>query len=452
MVKLKKIYTCQQCGYTRHKWSGQCSECSEWNTFIENVDQPHAINTNHKIGKELEFFSLANINTNYQRYKTHIQEFDRVCGSGLVPAGSTVLVGGDPGIGKSTLLLQISAILSQHYLVHYISGEEAIDQIKIRASRLNISDCNIHLASSNSLDDIIVSLDKHKPQIVIIDSIQTIYSSTAESSHGSITQIKTCSHALINYAKQNNIIIIIIGHVTKDGAIAGPRVLEHMVDSVLYFEGNRKDQFRILRSVKNRFGSTNEIGVFEMNTNGLTEVKNPSAIFLNHTNTEVNGSAVFIGIEGTRPILSEVQSLIANTNYATPKRSIVGWDANRLAMIIAVLETRCGLNTSTKDIYLNIVGGLKIQDPAADLAVAASLMSSITSKPINRHYAFCGEICLSGEVKGISYLESRVKEAIKIGFTTIYVPNNSNISKSLQTNGIKIESIEHINDLKCLFN
>ncbi len=423
------IYQCQNCGAQYKKWAGKCDECGSWNS----ITQETAIGSQAKIKKiinrskadDIEFLGLKGEQPVPPRMISGINEFDRVCGGGLV-FGSAILVGGDPGIGKSTLLLQVLATLAQkkttgqHY---YISGEEGIEQIRMRAERLHLSEAKVMLAANNQLTNILLSLDKMPiGSVVIIDSIQTLYTEAIDSAPGTVAQIRTCASELIRMAKQKNITVVLVGHVTKEGAIAGPKVLEHIVDCVLYFEGERHHQFRILRTVKNRFGPTDEIGIFEMTDSGLQEVINPSAIFIKDRTTQP-GSVIFVGLEGTRPVLMEIQTLIAPSSFGTPRRSVVGWDSSRLAMIIAVLETRCRLSLASQDIFLNVTGGLRIQEPAADMAVAAALISSIFKKSLSEKLVIIGEVGLGGEIRGINHCSIRLKEAAKLGFEIAYLPS-----------------------------
>jgi DNA repair protein RadA/Sms len=431
MTKSKTSYICQQCGGVQSKWSGQCQACGEWNCLIEEVHHAAPKSMQRSKGQVLEFTGLNQELTVHPRLKTHISEFDRVCGDGLVP-GSVVLVGGDPGIGKSTLLLQVAANManSNHETI-YISGEEAIDQLRLRAQRLKVEGSPVKLVAATHVTDILASLEKMPTtRLVIIDSIQTMYVSSIDSSPGTVSQVRASAHDLIQYAKKNDVTVIIVGHVTKEGTLAGPRVLEHMVDTVLYFEGERGHQFRILRGVKNRFGATDEIGVFEMTDTGLQEVVNPSALFLSDRQEDVSGAAVFAGIEGTRPLLVEIQALISPTAYGTPRRAVVGWDQNRLAMVIAVLEARCNVNIGMRDVYLNVAGGLRIQEPAADLAVAAALVSALYDQPLPNDAIFCGEVGLSGEIRGITQIIPRLKEAAKLGFKHAYCPKSAFYKKA----------------------
>ena len=427
MARSNVVYVCQECGANQVKWSGQCDTCGEWNTIVEEAAQdttPKGL-TNKK-GRKIDFVGLKGSEKPLPRMKSNITEFDRVCGGGLVP-GSAVLVGGDPGIGKSTVLLQVCTALSKikDSRCVYISGEEAIDQVRMRADRLGLTNANVELASATNVRDIIESLDDHDaPTVVVADSVQTLYVDNLDSAPGTVTQVRSSAQELIRLAKRRGFVLFLVGHVTKDGNIAGPKILEHMVDCVLYFEGERGHQFRILRAVKNRFGPADEIGVFEMTDAGLAEVPNPSAIFLADREDGVSGASVFAGIEGSRPMLMEIQALTAPTSFGTPRRAVVGWDANRLSMILAVLEARCGLSIGGHDVYLNVAGGLRISEPAADLAVAAALVSSVTRVPVPAEVVVFGEIGLSGEVRPISQSEVRLKEASKLGFRGAVAPEN----------------------------
>jgi len=428
---MKVAFICQQCGGSHSKWSGQCHACGEWNTLIEEVQENAPKSLQRSRGQALEFTDLNHESALLPRIQSHITEFDRVCGNGIVP-GSVILVGGDPGIGKSTLLLQVATqIAGDGIRTVYVSGEEATDQLRLRARRLKVEKAPVSLVTATNIVDVIASIERHgQVGLVIIDSIQTMYVDTIDSSPGTVSQVRAAAHDLIKFAKKNEIAVIMVGHVTKEGTLAGPRVLEHMVDTVLYFEGERGHQFRILRGVKNRFGATDEIGVFEMTDTGLQEVSNPSALFLGDRQENVSGTAVFAGIEGTRPLLVEVQALISPTSYGTPRRAVVGWDQNRLAMVIAVLESRCNVPIGMRDVYLNVVGGLRIQEPAADLAVAAALISGLFNSPLPHDAIFCGEIGLTGEIRGINQLEQRLKEASKLGFKQAYCPKTTFNKKS----------------------
>lgn len=451
----KTIFICQNCGSVQKKWSGQCKDCGEWNTITEEAEEGGLISQSSDIVKTLEtaneiiFEKLDKEISESPREIIGISELDRVLGGGLVK-GSAVLIGGDPGIGKSTLLLQTMCTLSNKGLnCLYISGEESTNQVRIRAQRLQLEKSPLKLASATCINDIIKSLVKEQPQIVVIDSIQTIFNPEISSAAGTVSQVRSCGNELINLAKTKNVTLIIVSHVNKDGQIAGPKVLEHMVDTVLYFEGDKEYQFRILRSIKNRFGAANEIGIFEMHDTGLMEIVNPSQLFLSSREDLVSGSAVLAALEGTRPLLAEVQALIAPSYLPSPRRAVVGWDQNRLAMIIAVLSTRFGINLYDKEVYLNIVGGLKINEPAADLAVAVSLISAFKDKAIPRNWVFMGEIGLSGEVRMVSQIEYRLKEAEKLGFVKAIVPEGINRIKSFKRDKFKLEiiTIKHVRDL-----
>lgn len=404
-----------------------------------------------KHSKTVESISLKDApqSITYKRFITDIQEFDRVCGGGLVP-GSVILVGGDPGIGKSTLLLQVASALSRKHACFYISGEEGTDQICLRAHRLGVTNSPVQLSANNDLRSIIGTLEsKECPQFAVIDSIQTIYLDSLDAAPGTVTQVRTCAQELIRVAKKKNLVLILVGHVTKEGTLAGPRVLEHMVDTVLYFEGDRGHQFRILRSVKNRFGASDEIGVFEMTQQGLMEVTNPSAAFIADRQEHVSGSVVFAGIEGTRPLLVEIQALAASSPFAAPRRNVIGWDTGRLAMIMAVLEARCGINFAGKDVFLNVAGGLKISEPAADLAVALALLSSLSGHPIPADHVVFGEIGLSGEIRTVGQISNRLKEAEKLGFKGAIVPcaKKQDIRKTSQFTIHELKGITEIMSL-----
>lgn len=450
MAKNTSTFACQACGSVYPRWVGKCEACGEWNTIVE--EKVAAIPKGMKPGKsnQIDFVSLEGTRDQSSRYTTQIKEFDRVCGGGLVP-GSLVLVGGDPGIGKSTLLLQVCAFLSSENSVAYISGEEAVDQIRLRAERLGVQKSSVMLAATSSLRDILSTLEaKDPPQVVVIDSIQTMYIDNIDSAPGTVSQVRGCAAELMRVAKAKNIAVVLVGHVTKEGMIAGPRVLEHMVDAVFYFEGDRGHQFRILRSVKNRYGATDEIGVFEMCDKGLVEVQNPSSLFLENRSSELSGVSVFAGIEGSRPILCEIQGLVAPSTLASPRRTVVGSDSGRLSMILAVLETRCSIKMNNRDVFLSIAGGLKISEPAADLAVAASLLSSFTNTPLPSDTIIMGEIGLGGEVRAVKQPELRLKEASKLGFKTAIMPQNSKLNP--KKHNISIRPVAHLSDIMSLFN
>ncbi len=410
----------------------------------------HGSAKSKKSHSKIDFVPLKGEKKHLPRHLSGIGEFDRVVGGGLVP-GSATLVGGDPGIGKSTLLLQVVCKLAKNVRVAYVSGEEAIDQVRLRADRLGVAEVACDLASATSVRDIAAALDHaDAPQIAVIDSIQTMYVDTIDSAPGTVAQVRTSAQELIRVAKKRDIALILVGHVTKEGTIAGPRVLEHMVDTVLYLEGERGHQFRILRAVKNRFGPTDEIGVFEMQEKGLEEVHNPSALFLADRRGDSTGAAVFAGLEGTRPVLVEIQALVAPSSYGTPRRAVIGWDAGRLAMVLAVLEARCGVQFGNNDVYLNVAGGLRVSEPAADLAVAAALVSSLTGVAVPAEVVVFGEIGLSGEIRRVSGPELRLKEAAKLGFAAALTPKNEQ-AKQNQNNGIKRTELDGLSQLFPLF-
>lgn len=491
----KTAYSCQECGAIHFKWSGRCKDCGSWNSLVEEYAEGGASshfsrisdnNQKKSSAKKIELVELDGQTQEFARIKTSIGELDRVLGGGLVQ-GSVALIGGNPGIGKSTLLIQTANLLAQENCeVIYVSGEESIDQVRLRAKRLGLGNKAIKLAATTNVNDIVNSLadkksnkkksggvlsglndneekkdnknsENHKNKVVIIDSIQTMFLEDLSSAPGSVAQVRAAASELTVFAKKNNITLLIVSHVTKDGQIAGPKVLEHIVDTVLYFEGEKDLHFRILRAVKNRFGAAGEIGVFEMNDLGLSEVDNPSEIFLANYDRDTSGTSVFAGIEGTRPILVEVQALIAPSYMPSPRRAVVGWDSSRLAMIIAVLGSRFGLNLSDKEVYLNIVGGIEVKETAADLAIAGALISAARDLAIPSSTILIGEIGLTGEVRMISNLEDRLKEAEKLGFENCIIPKanekNKNF-KALKNNlkKINIKTISHVRDLaKVLF-
>jgi DNA repair protein RadA/Sms len=450
-------YVCQQCGAVHSKWSGRCDDCGGWNSLAEEAVRLAPKGLGAGKGRTLAVVGLAGTEAAAARRVSGLAEFDLVCGGGLV-AGSALLVGGDPGIGKSTLLLQVAAALAQgrggtRLECVYISGEESLDQVRLRAQRLGIAGAPVQLAAATSIRDIAGALDRaDAPGFVVIDSIQTMYLDTLDSAPGTVGQVRASAQELIRVAKARGISLMLVGHVTKDGLIAGPRVLEHMVDTVLYFEGERGHQFRILRAVKNRFGPTDEIGVFAMTDAGLAEVPNPSALFLGERQSPVSGAAVFAGIEGTRPMLVEIQALIAPASYGTPRRAVVGWDGNRLAMVLAVLEARCGVAIGAKDIYLNVAGGLRIAEPAADLAVAAALVSALGLEPVPQATVIFGEIGLAGEIRPVSQAEVRLKEAAKLGFEAALVPPRRGRGKDRAADhGLAVRELSHLSELVAAF-
>ena len=422
MAKSSTQFVCQACGSVTGKWAGKCESCGEWNSIVEEAVTTVPKGMKPGKSKGLETASLADAVTPHARSTTGISELDRVLGGGLVE-GSAILLGGDPGIGKSTLLLQAAAILASNRNVLYISGEESLAQIQLRSQRLGLMKAPLTLATATSVRDILSTIDvPNAPDVVVIDSIQTMFVDSVESAPGTVSQVRAAAHELIRAAKKRGFALILVGHVTKDGQIAGPRVLEHMVDTVLYFEGDRGQVYRILRAVKNRFGATDEIGVFTMNDTGLEEVKNPSALFLHERGAPVSGAAVFAGMEGTRPLLVEIQALVSQSGMSTPRRATVGFDGNRLAMILAVLETRAGMKFSDKEVFLNVAGGLKVNEPAADLAAAMALLSALLDKPLPMRLVSFGEIGLTGEVRSVSRSDTRLKEAAALGFTSAVIP------------------------------
>ncbi len=418
-------FTCSSCGATHSKWSGRCEACGAWNSIVEEQPlsaAPTSKSMGTKRGRALPLTDLATLEAAPPRTEAGVAELDRVLGGGLV-AASAILVGGDPGIGKSTLLLQAAARFARNGLkVIYVTGEESTAQVQMRARRLGLDQSPVRLAAETNLRDILTTLETEVPDLVIIDSIQTMWADTVDSAPGSVSQVRAAAHELVTFAKRRGIAVILVGHVTKEGAIAGPRVVEHMVDCVLYFEGERGHQFRILRAVKNRFGPADEIGVFEMTGKGLAEVRNPSALFLSERGTPAPGSVVFAGIEGTRPLLCEIQALVAPAPQGQARRSVVGWDGGRLNMILAVLEARCGISFAGLDVYLNVAGGLRISEPAADLAVACALVSARQDAALPETCVIFGEISLSGALRPVAQTENRLKEAQKLGFTSAILP------------------------------
>lgn len=438
MPKNKTVYVCSECGAEHSKWNGKCTACGAWNTLEETVPVSVGTGKAAPVGA-FTYSRISEISYDDEtRYGTGISELDRVLGGGLVK-GSLVLIGGDPGIGKSTLLLQICGFMGEDHTILYVSGEESERQIKLRAERLGVASENLFLASNNNCESIIKAVCENKPEVVIIDSIQTITSSALTSTAGSIVQVRECTGAFMRMAKSEEIPVFIVSHVNKDGGIAGPKIMEHIVDTVLYFEGEKQLSYRILRAIKNRFGSTNEIGVFRMDDDGLSQVENPSEMMLSGRLKNVSGSAVVCAMEGTRPILAEVQALVTKSSFSSPRRVATGFDYNRLYMILAVLEKRCGFAFGGLDVYVNIVGGLKIDEPAADLAVAAALWSGLCDKAVPEDLLVFGEVGLGGEIRSVSQVRERVKEGARLGFTKCVIPKNSfrELSKS-ENYGIKI--------------
>jgi len=448
MARSASQYHCQSCGAVSPKWAGKCDACGGWNTLVEERIEQIPGQTKRTTARtvELKLLSAANAEGAYKRHLTNIEEFDRVTGGGLVP-GSAVLIGGDPGIGKSTLLLQLVCQLARAGVrTAYISGEESADQVRMRARRLGLGEAEVELATATNASDIAASMGgTDGPAVIVIDSIQTMFLPTLDSAPGTVSQVRASAQELIRTAKQHNAALLIVGHVTKDGAIAGPRVLEHMVDTVLYFEGDRSHHFRILRGVKNRFGATDEIGVFEMVEAGLAEVPNPSELFLADRRDDVTGAVVFAGIEGSRPLLVEIEALVAPSSLASPRRNVVGWDSSRLAMLTAVLEARCGVPLSGRDIFLNVAGGLKISETAADLAVAAALISSVTGRAAPARTVFFGEVALSAELRQVAQAEARLKEAAKLGFDNAVLPRPR--KKLLAPEGLSLSQPATLADL-----
>ena len=448
MAKGKKtVFFCQNCGHEETKWLGQCPMCKEWNTFVEEKVIASSVSASVKTDRDIEkkIVALSQVNTDEQkRFQTGMKELDRVLGGGIVP-GSLVLVGGDPGIGKSTLLLQVCQKLAKERQVLYISGEESLSQIKLRANRMGDFSDNMKLFCETNLGTIRNVIEKKQPEFVVIDSIQTMYSEEVSSAPGSVSQVRESTNVFMQLAKGLGITIFIVGHVTKEGTVAGPRVLEHMVDTVLYFEGDRHASYRILRGVKNRFGSTNEIGVFEMRQNGLVEVENPSEYMLSGKPENASGSVVACSIEGTRPLLIEIQALVCDTNFGMPRRTATGTDYNRVNLLMAVLEKRIGLHLANCDAYVNIAGGIRMNEPAIDLSIVMAIVSSYKNRPVDERMIVFGEVGLSGEVRAVNMPEQRVAEAKKLGFETCVVPEVSlDMVKGIK--GIKIIGVKTIND------
>jgi len=448
MAKSRFQFVCQNCGTVHARWAGKCDGCGEWNTLVEEGTAsgigtgPQALRK-ARPGRPVALTTLAGDIEDAPRIITGIGELDRATGGGFV-RGSALLVGGDPGIGKSTLLTQAAAALaSRGHRIVYVSGEEAVAQIRLRAQRLGVANTAVELAAETNVENILATIeDGKRPDLVILDSIQTLWTDMVESAPGTVTQVRAAAQAMIRYAKSTGAAIVLVGHVTKEGQIAGPRVVEHMVDGVLYFEGEGGHHYRILRTVKNRFGPTDEIGVFEMGDRGLREVPNPSELFLGERSAAAPGAAVFAGIEGTRPVLVEIQALVAASPLGTPRRAVVGWDGARLSMVLAVLEAHCGVRFSTHDVYLNVAGGYRISEPAADLAVAAALVSSVTGLALPSDCVYFGEISLSGAVRPVAHAASRLKEAEKLGFTqAVMPPANEELAGGIAANAFKPEGL-----------
>jgi DNA repair protein RadA/Sms len=431
VAKSRSQFVCQACGNVSNRWAGKCESCGEWNTIVEEdptggiASGPASLRSSRK-GRIVALTQLSGEIEDAPRIASGIAELDRATGGGFV-RGSAILIGGDPGIGKSTLLMQAAAALaSRGHRVVYVSGEEAVAQVRLRAQRLGVAGASVELAAETNVEDILATIsDGKRPDLVVLDSIQTLWTDLADSAPGTVTQVRASAQAVIKYAKSTGAAVVLVGHVTKEGQIAGPRVVEHMVDAVLYFEGEGGHHFRILRTVKNRFGATDEIGVFEMSDKGLREVANPSELFLGERHAKAPGSAVFAGMEGTRPVLVEIQALVAPTSLGTPRRAVVGWDGSRLSMILAVLEAHCGVRFGQHDVYLNVAGGYRISEPAADLAAAAALVSSLAGLALPADCVYFGEISLSGAVRAVAHAQQRLKEAEKLGFSQAVLPRGS---------------------------
>lgn len=445
MAKIKTKYVCQQCGYETARYMGKCPECGNWETFVEEKVIPEQTSKNNRVVLEtMPPTPIKEIKVGSEiRVSTNISEFDRVLGGGLVQ-GSIVLIAGDPGIGKSTILLQSSGELcKQNKKVLYVSAEESASQIKLRADRLSISHDNLYIYPQTNFESIKYQIEKERPDIVVVDSIQAIYSTDIQSSAGSVSQIRECCNSLMQIAKQENITIIVIGHVTKEGNIAGPKVLEHMVDTVIQFEGDKYKSYRILRAVKNRFGNTSEVGIFEMSEHGLSEVINPSELFLKEYNqSQATGSVIIVTNEGTRPMLVEIQALVGTTPYPSPRRVTNGVDLSRVLQILAVLEKRVGMNLSKQDVYVNVIGGIDIQEPAADLGIALAVATCARDVVIDPHTAIVGEVGLSGEIRAVNNIEKRIKEVQKLGFKKIIIPDSNKIDDEFK--GIQIVRVKRI--------
>ncbi len=454
MAKAANDYICQSCGAASSRWAGRCPACGEWNTMVEEASAASPLAAKARRKSRTASAALESLNDDVAplaRLETGIGEFDRVIGGGLAPGGA-ILLAGDPGIGKSTLLLQLAAKLAADGReAVYFSGEEAAQQIRMRARRLGVAEAPVALAAETNTSAIVSALESASaPDLIVIDSIQTLWSDMLEAAPGTVSQVRASVQALISYAKRRSCSIVLVGHVTKDGQIAGPKVVEHMVDTVLYFEGDNSHLFRLLRSVKNRFGPANEVGVFEMSGAGLKEVANPSALFLGERDQTSPGAAVFAGVEGTRPILVEIQALVAPSHFAAPRRAVIGWDANRLSMVLAVLDARCGFRLGNQDVYLNVAGGLRISDPAADVAVAAALLSAHSGVALESNTVYFGEISLSGAIRPVSHSAMRLKEAEKLGFKAACAPAFG--EQPDKSTGIKLSALKHLSELAAEFD
>ncbi|WP_270506614.1 DNA repair protein RadA [Paraclostridium sordellii] len=447
MAKIKTKYVCQECGYENSKWLGKCPECSNWNTFVEEIEEKRSKSNKEVFVIDKSSSRPLNINSietiKEQRFSTCINELDRVLGGGVVK-GSLVLVGGDPGIGKSTLLIQVSSnVANSGKKVLYISGEESASQIKMRAQRLGIKSDNLYIFAENNLSIIEAHLESVNPDLIIVDSIQTVFSPEITSAPGTVSQIKEGTSRFMKISKKMGISTFVVGHVTKEGALAGPKVLEHMVDTVLYFEGERFNTYRLIRAVKNRFGSTNELGVFEMREIGLVELENPSKILISEKPKDVAGSVIISTVEGTRPMLLELQALVSPTSFGIPKRTATGVDYNRVSLLMAVLEKRVGMQIQNQDVYINVVGGIKINEPSIDLGIVMSIASSFRNIPIDGNVAITGEVGLTGEIRAVSFIEKRIAECKKLGFTKIIIPK-SNYEAVKDIKGIDICPVDSV--------
>ena len=448
MIKSKKQFICQSCGSNYSRWTGKCEQCNEWNTLVEDINyRPSGVLSKSK-GQLINFEKLDNVNYDYSRIKSNLNEFDRVIGGGFV-LGSVTLIGGDPGIGKSTLLLQV-ALKIQGEKALYVTGEESDQQIRMRADRLNLTNSSCQILTEVNIQNIFQQIQETKPSLLVIDSVQTLQTNNIDSAPGTISQIKECTTELINYAKATGTPVILIGHINKDGHIAGPKILEHMVDVVLQFEGERNHVYRILRAYKNRHGSTSELGIYEMVTNGLREVSNPSEILLSQKDEDMSGIAVSATMEGVRPLMIETQALVSSAVYGTPQRSATGFDLRRLSMLLAVLEKRCGFRLGTKDVFLNITGGIKVEDPAIDLGIVCAILSSNDDIAIKDNDCFAAEVGLSGEIRPVNRCEQRIQEAEKLGFERIFISKYNKIDRQdFSLDIIKVKKIEEV--FKILF-
>lgn len=444
-AKIKSVFICQNCGYQTPKWMGRCPECGQWNCMVEELEENEkAVKRPFLKGRPKGINNISLVSE--MRLKTGMDEFDRTLGGGVVP-GSLILIGGDPGIGKSTLILQAAERLAQKGLVClYISGEESPAQIKLRAERLNVNSENLYVITGTCIEAIFEEVEPLKPDLMIIDSIQSVYTDSLNSAPGSVGQLRETSSRLMVFSKETGIPVFLIGHVTKEGAIAGPKVLEHLVDTVLYFEGERGHLFRVLRSVKNRYGSTNEIGIFEMKDSGLAEVGNPSRLFLEERPQDVSGSVVIPCIEGTRPLLLEIQALVGPSPLGMPRRTTLGVDHNRISLLVAVLGKKMGLELGDQDIFVNVAGGLKVDEPAADLGIISAMISSFLDRPVERHLVMFGEVGLAGEIRGVSQPEMRIREAQKLGFSRCVLAK-SNLEGSASIKGMTLDGVETIKEL-----